>query len=166
MKATSLLVSQHRVVKSIFKKLEDGETAKKPLLVELANNLAAHMSIEQELFYPAIKEVDQTLVFESLEEHSLIELALKRLLATNSQDLSFKARVTATRELVEHHVKEEENDLFPAVDKALGDERLVALGDKMKARFEEVLAGGFDAVVPAGFEHTSSDASLRKIKAA
>src|SRR6185369_12176274 len=80
MKATDLLEKQHRKVEAIFKKLEAGRGEAEPLVIELANNLAAHMAIEQEIFYPAALGVDHDGISESLEEHALAELAIKRLL--------------------------------------------------------------------------------------
>jgi hemerythrin-like domain-containing protein len=100
------------------------------------------------------------MVFESFEEHSLAELGLKRLLATKKSDPSFEARVTAVKELIEHHVEEEEEDLFPKVDKKLDAELLEALRNKMTARFAEVLAEGFEAAVPKGFAKTSADVEM------
>lgn len=160
MKATTLLKRQHTKVKAIFKKLEGGRANAAPLLEQLANDLAAHMAIEQDIFYPAIKSIDEDLVRESFEEHSLAELALKRLLACDPKDPSFAAHVTATKELIMHHVKEEEEDMFPKVEKKLKEEKLNELGDAMKARFETVVAAGFQATVPKGFAKTSSDLSL------
>jgi hemerythrin superfamily protein len=157
MKATSLLVKQHRQVKALFKKLESGRSPKKPLLAELADTLAGHMAIEQDIFYPAVRAIDEDLVDEGYEEHALAEIALKRLLATDPRDDAFDARVTATKELIEHHVKEEEKTLFPKVEKRLGEEKLKALGKVMQARFDEVVDGGFAAAVPKGPRKTSSD---------
>ncbi|HTA89388.1 MAG TPA: hemerythrin domain-containing protein [Polyangiaceae bacterium] len=154
---TVLLEKQHLAVKALFKKLERGSSPAAPLLKQLSNNLAAHMAIEQEIYYPAAKAVKEDLIFESLEEHSLAELGLKRLLATRSKDASFRAKVTACKELIEHHVEEEEGELFPAVDKNLGAEELAEMAKRMKARFAEVLAGGFAAAVPRGFAKTSAD---------
>src|ERR1700716_2328823 len=119
MKPTALLEKQHRLVQSIFKKLETGKSDPKPLLEELANNLAAHMTIEQEIYYPTVQAVDAKLVAVSYVEHALAEIALKRLLATSPQSETFKARVTAAKELIEHHVEEEEEILFPEVDKKM-----------------------------------------------
>lgn len=161
MEATKLLSKQHRKVETLFRKLAGRSPDVEALGIELANNLAAHMTIEQELFYPAVRDVDSDLVLESYEEHAIAELALKRLLATDGDDPSFQARVTALKELIEHHVKEEEEELFPKVEKALGDERLRSLGKQMKTRFEEVLADGFEAAVPRGFSKTSADLSKK-----
>jgi hemerythrin-like domain-containing protein len=119
------------------------------------------MAIEQDIYYPAVKKIDADLVLESYEEHSLAEIGLKRLLATKSGDESFQARVTAVKELIEHHVEEEEDDLFPEVDKKLDKDVLDELGARMKERFERVLAAGFAAAVPKTCEQTSADVSAR-----
>jgi hemerythrin-like domain-containing protein len=163
MNATSLLERQHRKVEALFKKLESGRSEPGPVLEELANSLAAHMAIEQEIFYPAIKEVDSDVVNESYEEHSLAEVALKRLLATDPDDEAFHARVTALKELIEHHVEEEEQELFPEVEKALSEETLMQLGKAMKKMFDEVFAAGFEAAVPHGMAKTSADVAKRKV---
>jgi len=163
MNATSLLERQHRKVEALFKKLEGGRSDPATVLEELANSLAAHMAIEQEIFYPAIREVDSDVVNESYEEHSLAEVALKRLLATDPEDEMFHARVTALKELIEHHVEEEEQELFPEVEKALGEDTLGALGKTMKKMFDEVFAAGFEAAVPRGMAKTSADVSKRKV---
>jgi len=157
MKATTLLEQQHRKVKALFKKLSSGRSDPLPILQELADDLIAHMVIEHEIFYPAVQGIDRSLVAESFEEHSLAELALKRLLATDPEDESFKARVTATKELIEHHVEEEEDDLFKKVEKKLSDEQLELLGKKMKARFAEAKEAGFADVAPRGFARTLAD---------
>lgn len=154
---TQLLEKQHREVKAIFKKLENGAPSSGTLLQELADNLAAHMAIEQEIYYPAVKSIKEDLILESYEEHSLAELGLKRLLATRSSDASFDAKVTACKELIEHHVEEEEEDLFPAVDRKMNAEQLADLAAQMKARFEQVLAKGHRKTLPKGMDQTSAD---------
>ncbi len=161
MKATTLLEDQHRKVEALFEKLEGGFDA--AVLEELANSLAAHMAIEQDIFYPAIKQVDSDLVNESFEEHSIAEVALKRLLATEQDDDSFDARVTALKELIEHHVEEEEEELFPAVEKALSEDTLEKLGKVMTRRFAEVLSAGFEAAVPQGLNKTSADLAIDRL---
>jgi hemerythrin-like domain-containing protein len=166
MKATALLEKQHRKVKAIFNKLEKGRGDAMELLTELSNDLAAHMAIEQEIFYPAVKQLDEDLIREAYEEHALAEVALKRLLATDPEADAFKARVVAAKELIEHHVKEEEEDLFPKVEKKLGEERLNELGKRMKTRFDEVVEAGFEASVPRGFAKTSADVSTKFLRAA
>lgn len=162
MKATDLLAQQHRKVKAIFKKLENGRGDAGALLLELANDLAAHMAIEHELFYPAVAEIDEFLINESFEEHALGEIAIKRLLATDPEDEAFKAKVTAARELIEHHADEEEEELFPKVEKQIDADQLKALGKQMKQRFEELAAEGYEALLPRGYAKTSADIASQK----
>ncbi|MEO6576572.1 MAG: hemerythrin domain-containing protein [Polyangiaceae bacterium] len=161
MKATSLLEKQHRKVQAALKKLEAGKVDPGPLLMEIANDLAAHMTIEQEIFYPAALEADETMVLESFEEHAIAELALKRLLATDPADRTFHAKTIVLTELINNHIEEEEQDLFPNVEKALGQERLESLGKEMKKAFEAAIEKGFQAALPKG-SRTSADAAERK----
>lgn len=161
---TKLLEAQHRKVEAIFKKLEKGRLEAAPLLEELSNRLAAHMAIEQDIYYPGVKAVKEDLVLESYEEHSLAELGLKRLLGTSPDSPSFAARVTACKELVEHHVEEEEEELFPAVDRKVDADVLAAMAKEMKARFAEVEAAGFASAVPGGFAKTSADVSQKRAR--
>jgi hypothetical protein len=159
MKATDLLERQHRNVEALFAKIEAGEPE---ALKDLASALAAHMAIEHEFFYPASREVDEDAVLEAFEEHSIAETALKRALATDPEDESFDARVKVLKELIQHHVEEEEDELFPEVEKQLGKEELETLGAQMEARFEQVLKKGYAAVLPKNYEETTADAALAK----
>ena len=162
MDATELLEQQHRKVEGLFGKLEDMQREEAgELLDELANDLAAHMAIEQQLFYPAVREVDEELVVESFEEHSIAEVALKRLLIAKQQ-LTFKARVTALKELIQHHVEEEEHELFPKVQKALNSERLDQLGEQMEQLFEQKVKAGYKRLVPKGLVPTSADEAQKR----
>lgn len=162
MKATALLESQHRKVEALFKKLEHGRSDPRTVLEDLANALAAHMAIEQEIFYPRVKELDSDVINESYEEHAVAELALKRLLMTDPEEESFMARVTTLKELIGHHVKKEEEELFPTVEKKIDETDLAQLGKVMKARFDEVVEAGFAAAVPKGMARTSSDVSKKE----
>jgi iron-sulfur cluster repair protein YtfE (RIC family) len=166
MKATTLLERQHRKVEATFKKLEGRKGDAPALLLDLANDLCAHMAIEQTIFYPAIVKVKKDLVFESYEEHAVAELALKRLLATDPADVTFIAKVTTLKELIEHHVEEEEQEMFPAVEKALGDAEMQRLGGVMKAAFETAIEAGYEAALSRVFAKTTADAQNKPAKAA
>jgi iron-sulfur cluster repair protein YtfE (RIC family) len=165
MKATSLLEHQHRKIEGLFKKLESGVADHLAVLDELANSLAAHMVIEQDIFYPAIKRLNEDLVNESYEEHALAEVALKRLIGTNPEEDEFLARVTALKDLVQHHVQEEEDELFPSVTAAMDKDALEQLGQSMQQRFETVFQAGFEATVPKGWSKTSADLSKKAFEA-
>jgi hemerythrin superfamily protein len=141
MKATQLLKSQHREAAKIFSELEKGRTAKAAERVQsLVTKLGAHMVIEQELFYPTVKTIKPALVLESFEEHAGAQAMMERLLLTEPEDESFKARLTTLKEMIQHHVEEEESDLFPAVERKVKPQELSALGERMKARFDELVS--------------------------
>jgi hemerythrin superfamily protein len=143
MKATALLKKQHDEVRSIFKQLEKGHGHANELRVKLASALAAHMVIEQELFYPAVLKVKEDLILESYEEHEVARFALKRLMKTKLTDRTFKAKVTTLKEIIEDHAKEEENELFPAAEKVLGASS-ETLCSKMKTLFDRTTSGGYE----------------------
>ena len=95
MKATQLLKSQHREAAKIFSELEKGRAANAAERVQsLVTKLGAHMVIEQELFYPTVKSIKPALVLESFEEHAGAQAMMERLLQTEPEDESFKARLT------------------------------------------------------------------------
>jgi len=162
MKATQLLAQQHRQVEELFAQIEGGNAAALP---KLADALAGHMTIEQEIFYPAVHALESEKISESFEEHAVAELALKRALRTEPDDDQFKARVAVLKELIQHHVEEEEQELFPAVEKELSGEALETLGTRMSARFDEVIADGHAELLPEGFDETSADAALDELEA-
>lgn len=165
MKPTTLLKQQHRKVITALKKMEKGKKALRiELLEEISNDLAAHMAIEQEIFYPAIREVDEDMIMESFEEHSIAELALKRLRATEPDSEAFRPRALALREILEHHIEEEEDDLFPRVEKKIDEDELSALGARMKARFDELQEQGFEALVPDAMTQTSADVAKSSLE--
>ena len=146
MKATDLLVKQHRTVARLFKAIETAKTDadKKNLFVELASNLTAHDGIEREIFYPACQDAmglsDD--LGEALVEHGVIEFCLYQANeALGKPDFDFKCKVLA--ELVEHHVKEEEDEFFPKTQAALGTGLLEALGEEMEDAFDEALEDDF-----------------------
>lgn len=160
MKATALLKKQHRTVERMLESLENGSADWASELNELANNLAAHMAIEQDLFYPAASDIDGGLIAQSYEQHATAELALKRLLATAGDDPTFAVKVVALKELIEQHVAEEEEELFPEVDEKMDDEELKTLGEEMSAAFDEAVAQGYKALLPEGLEASADAAQL------
>jgi iron-sulfur cluster repair protein YtfE (RIC family) len=167
MKATSLLQTQHQEVRAIFEAIESGDGELGELVEKLADALVAHMAIEQQLFYPAIKSIDEDHVLESYEEHAAAEVALKRVLMTDFLDRSFKAKVSVLKELLFHHLDEEEKELFPKVEQALGAEKLETLGNEMATHYQEVLEEGYEATLKKAAPITTADeARVRSEKAA
>jgi hypothetical protein len=141
-----LLSQQHSEVKALFKRIESASnrSAKLKVFEELARNLVAHDAIEREIFYPACERAlgMTDLLGEALVEHGVVEFCLFQAdQAEKSADFGFKCQVL--KEVVLHHVKEEEDDFFPKVEKALSRAELEHLGARMKARFEQAKAGDF-----------------------
>jgi hypothetical protein len=141
MKPTDLLRKQHREVKGLFKKMEGTENPRmrRQLLNEIAHNLEAHTLIEEEIFYPAIRGLDtqkaEEMVLEAYEEHHVVKLVLAELPRVNPEDERFEAKMTVLSELIEHHVEEEEKEMFKLAQK-LGKDELAVLGEQMEERFE------------------------------
>ena len=133
MKATDLLKKQHKTVKALFKKVdktEDGRQRRR-LMDEIANELKMHTKIEEEIFYPAVREIGPSKA-EELEEHHVVDLVLAELPQVDPEDERYVAKMTVLSELVEHHAGEEEEEMFPMCEKKLGKERLQQLGQEME----------------------------------
>ena len=157
--AIDLLKAQHEEVKTLFKRIEKAGTraAKSKYFDELAANLAAHDAIEREIFYPACERgMGMTdLLGEALVEHGVVEFSLFQAdQARGNQDFSFKCQVLS--ELVEHHVKEEEQEFFPKVQRALGKEKLLELGARMKQRFEEAKSTDYHPALKSNLKQVLS----------
>jgi hemerythrin superfamily protein len=146
MKANDLLIKQHREVEALFERFEKAETSeKREIFEELAASLVGHDAIEREIFYPACEEElgeDDDVLGESLVEHGVVEFCLYGADEHRDSD-DFDKYVTVLKEIVMHHVKEEEKELLPQVKRKLGAEMLEKLGTKMEARFEAALEEDF-----------------------
>jgi hemerythrin superfamily protein len=141
MNAIKLLESQHREVEKLFSQIEKAKDSskKEELFTTLADNLAVHASIEEHHFYPAVKEKrTEDILLESLEEHLAIKRVLSDLLDVEIEDETFDAKLAVLQETVEHHVEEEEGDLFPKVRKILDADELEAIGQAMSAEQAEL----------------------------
>jgi hemerythrin-like domain-containing protein len=134
--AVELLKSQHREVEKLFKEIENAEEPedKEALFEDLADKLAIHAKIEEQLFYPAVHEKKtEDMVLEAFVEHTSIKRLLADLLEADSSEPAFDAQIKVLKEQIEHHVEEEEKQLFPAAKKVLGKEELSAIAQEMMA---------------------------------
>lgn len=138
--AVSLLMQDHKEVKSAFKEFEKlgdrAYVAKKKLADKICNALTVHTTIEEEIFYPAIREAvkdSEDLVNEAVVEHAGAKDLITQILEMNGDEELFDAKVKVLSEQIEHHVKEEEEDggLFAKARKS--DLDLKALGEEMAA---------------------------------
>lgn len=140
MDALKLLKQQHREAERLFRDVEEAPAARRAeVFDELARKLLSHMLVEQRVFYPAVQEVMADLVHEGYEEHHLARVEIDRILCAEPNDETLGAKLTTLKELIEHHVKEEEEDLFPKVEKKLDDEERAGVGGEMKALFEKLV---------------------------
>jgi hemerythrin-like domain-containing protein len=143
MHAIKLLKQQHQDVRDLFERLGqiDDTNQKESLFQQLADNLAAHMTIEEAIFYPAAYTSDDTQYSEAVEEHATAKRILLQLLGMACDDENFDDKVTRLQEIIETHVEEEESVLFKAAKKQLDMEELEQLGDEMQQLFDEEMAG-------------------------
>ena len=131
--------------------VEEGKGDRRALFTELADKLAAHATIEEQLFYPAVmaKETNE-LLHESVEEHLTIKRVLADLIEMKLDEDSFMAKLSVLKENVSHHAhKEEEAKLFPKVRAALSADERAALGGELLAMFEKLMEGHPYKTVPA-----------------
>jgi len=144
MNALELLREQHEEVMDLFSQIEETEdpVEKEDLVQALTDNLAAHSTIEERLFYPAAYSgATKELLAEARDEHLAVKRLLVDLLSLTPDDESFDAKITVLKEQVEHHVEEEEMELFPIVRLALRPETLKELGDQMEDMFNTEMNG-------------------------
>jgi len=160
MDATKLLKSQHAEVKALFGKFDHAKTAaqKQALFDQIADALAGHCTIQEKIFYPSVYIGPlKDALKEAVEEHLGAKRVIADLLKMKPTDEQFEAKMAVLKEEIEHHVKEEESELFPGVQKHFGAEELSAMGDQMKALFDQLQKGEPRKSVPA---ETKAAASL------
>ena len=136
MDAFELLKADHKKVNELFDQLE-AATGKAKLNVfnQIKTELELHTHIEEKIFYPALETPEEThdLTLEAYEEHKMVKTLLTKLSGARTADDEWQAQAKVLRENVEHHVDEEENELFDKADDVLSDEEIEALGQQMEA---------------------------------
>jgi hemerythrin-like domain-containing protein len=142
MKATELLQKQHRDIEALLERLRGaGQGEDRAIRDELAAQLVAHAVSEQEHFYPVLQEILPEEIFEAIEEHGLAEFELARLLQTRSGNETSEAKSAVLAEVVMRHLRKEENDIFSAANRELGDEQQNQIGDMLAMRFRQITEG-------------------------
>jgi hemerythrin superfamily protein len=152
MNAIALLKADHRAIEALFTKLEDATRGKDAIAEAIFRLVTVHTSIEERIFYPAVRKLVPgigELVLESLEEHMMIKWELASLAldgtsansAQRGQNLSvakserFEAKMKVLRDVLMRHIESEERELFPKAQRSLGAARLNQLGAELeKAR--------------------------------
>ncbi|HEY8940197.1 MAG TPA: hemerythrin domain-containing protein [Cellvibrio sp.] len=140
--ATRLLRADHKLVNDLFEKFESTRSAdkKQALALEICQELTVHAQIEEEIFYPAIEKVlkDKSLVPEAKVEHETLKYLIAQIQGEEPGSELYDAKVKVLSEYVKHHVKEEQNEIFPKVKESKLD--LIELGAQLAARKEELKA--------------------------
>jgi hemerythrin superfamily protein len=144
--AVTLLIADHKEVKQLFKSYDalvdaDAGTEEKEALAEqICSMLTVHATVEEEIFYPAAREIveEQDLLDEAEVEHASAKDLIAQIQDMQPEEDLFDAKVKVLGEYIAHHVKEEEKELFPKVRRSKLD--LQALGAEMLARKQQLMA--------------------------
>jgi len=156
--AIALLRADHKHVDGLFKsfdKIKEDDESKADLVKEICNELKVHTTIEEEIFYPAAREAmdDADLLDEADVEHASAKQLIHDLETMQPGDDHYDAKVTVLGEYIRHHVKEEQNEMFPKIRKTNLD--LKELGARLRQRKSELVANAH------GREASLSDAGMR-----
>ncbi|HLV77357.1 MAG TPA: hemerythrin domain-containing protein [Marinobacter sp.] len=143
MNAIELLKQDHENVKKAFKEFQElGPQAyktKKSLAEKICKELTIHTQIEEEIFYPAFRKAvtgEEGLLNEAKVEHDSAKTLIREIQKMDAEEKLFDAKVTVLGEYVEHHIKEEEQEMFPLMRKTKVD--LDALGEELEQRKEKL----------------------------
>jgi hypothetical protein len=160
MNALELLKQQHEEVSKLFKRFEKlkdhDDAARQEIFEKVADALGAHAKIEEDYFYPAMKK-DSTEddLREAVEEHLSVKRLIADLLEMEPSDEEFDAKMKVLQEQVEHHVEEEEKELFKEARKILTKEQLDDLGLQLEEEFDALMEGEPRNAVPGETEHAA-----------
>jgi hemerythrin superfamily protein len=142
MDALQLLTADHNRVRGLFTRFraahEAEDTAQMALLAaKIFEELEVHTTIEEEIFYPAVKpessEITET-VDEGVQEHHVVKMLMQEMQQLEAGSDDWTAKMTVLIENVEHHADEEESDLFPSVRSATSEETRTSLGQRLETR--------------------------------
>ena len=137
-----MLRADHKLVSGLFDEFEKtrSDTKKAKLVAQICKELTVHAQIEEEIFYPAVKAAlkDKELVPEANVEHASVKDLIAQVQGVPPGDEMYDARVKVMGEFVKHHVKEEQNEMFPKAKKTKLD--MMELGARMFARKQELMA--------------------------
>jgi hemerythrin-like domain-containing protein len=145
----TMLKSDHARIKRLLRELaETSERTVKQretLVAQIERELKMHAQLEEEIFYPAFKAASrgseaEDLFYEAAEEHHIVDMVLPALKSANPKSKEFAAKASVLKELVEHHIKEEEGEMFAEARSLFSDDQLRELGDMTQARKDSVEA--------------------------
>lgn len=131
-KIVTMLKADHRKVKQLFNEFDKAESIEKQksLVNEIVTELTIHSLIEEDMVYPEIIEILEEKTIEAFEEHKLVKVLLADLIQMDGFEINFGAKVAVLKEMIEHHVEEEEKELLPKLKQANVD--LDVLAEKVQ----------------------------------
>ena len=137
MNAIELLKKDHKEASGLMDQIEiadKGDRSAKDLFNQLKQALTLHTEMEEKIFYPELKKFDETkdMISEAFEEHQEVKDILAEMSTLSPADDEFMDKFTELRDGVEHHVEEEETEMFPKAEKVLGQSRLQELGRQLE----------------------------------
>lgn len=140
--AIALLRADHKKVNDLFEQFDKARSAakKKQLVAQICLELTVHAQIEEEILYPEVQAAlkDKELVPEARVEHQSIKDLIAAVEGAEPDGEDYDAKVTVMGEWVKHHVKEEQNEMFPKAKKSRLD--LAEMGERLQQRKEELMA--------------------------
>ena len=140
--AIAILKADHKLVSGLFEDFESARAAtrKRKIVSEICQELTIHARVEEEIFYPAVKQAlkDAELIPEAQVEHESLKMLISQVEGVEPDGEMYDARVKVMSEYVKHHVKEEQNEMFPKARETKLD--MVELGALMLQRKEELKA--------------------------
>jgi hypothetical protein len=140
MRATQFLEQQHRDAEELLKRVVSGNCDVAQAMDELGTHLMTHMMIEQVVLIPEVLGPESTCACRALDEQVLERLELRRILSTDASDADLKATMVALADIVEHHIKEAEQELLPKAEAVLPAEMNERLGERMEKLFDVLVA--------------------------
>lgn len=151
MDALQLLAKDHAEVKKMLEELDDTTEraikTREQVFTKLRTDLEVHEAIEEEIFYPALKDHPKTrdIAMEGYEEHHVVDTVMGEMLELEVSDETWTAKFTVMKENLEHHIEEEEQEMFAQARQVFDRDELDALGDRMAARKDELMAAPMNA---------------------
>ena len=145
MDAMSLLKDDHQKVKKLLAELEStterGVKTREELFTKVKQELVVHEAIEEEIFYPALKEHPKTkeIALEGYEEHHVVDTVMAEIEGVAYDDEKWGAKFSVMKENLEHHIEKEEGEMFKQARQVFDQDELTQLGESMKARKEDLM---------------------------
>jgi hemerythrin-like domain-containing protein len=146
MNAISMLEEDHRKMKKLLSELEStterGVKTREELFATVKDELTVHETIEEEIFYPALREHPKTkeIALEAYEEHHVVDMVMAEIESVPYDDEKWGAKFKVMKENIEHHIEEEENEMFTQARQVFDETELEDLGERMKVRKDQLTA--------------------------